>query len=169
MRNVSRRNVLKVGTASAISVAATGAAHSEEVRPIAEQADPSITPLLAYFGDAEKAMNRYVSLFENSEIVEVQRYGRGEVGDEGTIKIADFHLNGHRMRCIDAPGKHDWTFTPAVSLYIESSKEEELAKYYEELSKNGKVLMPLDTYPWSKKFAWVEDEFGVSWQLNLSN
>lgn len=58
--------------------------------------------------------------------------------------------------------------TSGLSLFVESSNEEALAKYFEALSKKGKVLMPLGTYPWSKKFGWVQDQFGVSWQLNVT-
>jgi len=130
--------------------------------------EPRVTPFLAFFGDAEKAMKRYVGLIENSRIVSVEHYGPGDVGKEGTVKIAAFTLNGQRVMCNDIPGEHNWTFTPAVSLYVENSNEEALAKYFEVLSKDGKILMPLDKYPFSKKFAWVEDEFGVSWQLNIT-
>ncbi|WP_145063812.1 VOC family protein [Adhaeretor mobilis] len=135
---------------------------------MANPREPRVSPFLAFFGDAEKAMNRYVGLIENSQIVSVERYGPGEVGKEGTVKIAAFTLNGQRVMCNDIPGEHNWTFTPAVSLYVENSDEEALAKYFEVLSKKGKVLMPLNEYPFSKKFAWVEDEFGVSWQLNIT-
>lgn len=168
MARISRREVLTAGAAGVVSSAATSVSKSDETKPIANQKDPRVTPFLAFFGNAEKAMNHYVGLIENSEIVSVEHFGPGDVGKEGTVKIAEFTLNGQRIMCNDIPGKHNWTFTPAVSLYVESSKEEALAKYFEALSKEGKVLMPLDEYPFSKKFAWVEDEFGVSWQLNIT-
>lgn len=100
--------------------------------------EPRITPFLAFFGDAEKAMKRYVGLIENSVIVSVAHYGPGDVGKEGTVKIAEFTLNGQRVMCNDIPGEHNWTFTPAVSLYVESSKEEALAKYFEACPKKAK-------------------------------
>ncbi len=168
MAGVNRRDVLKAGAAGVFSITATDVSLCEEIKPMTKQEEPRVTPFLAFFGDAEKAMRRYVALFENSQIVSIEHYGPGDVGKEGTVKIAEFTLNEHRIMCIDAPGEHTWTFTPAVSLYVESSKEEALAKYFEALSKEGKVLMPLDEYPFSKKFAWVQDEFGVSWQLNIT-
>ncbi|MNO02198.1 3-demethylubiquinone-9 3-methyltransferase [compost metagenome] len=64
--------------------------------------------------------------------------------------------------------KHGFTFTPAVSLYVNCESEAESDRVYEALSQGGQVLMPLGEYPFSSKFGWVADQFGVSWQLNLS-
>lgn len=116
MDRVRRRDVIKVGAAGVVLTAAPGVSHSNEVQPIADKAEPRVTPFLAYFGDAEQAMNRYVGLFEDSRILSVERYGPGEVGKEGTVKVAEFTLNGNRIMCNDIPGEHVWTFTPAVSL-----------------------------------------------------
>ena len=168
MAGVNRRDVLKAGAAGVFSITATDVSLCEEIKPMTKQEEPRVTPFLAFFGDAEKAMKRYVGLIENSQIVSVEHYGPDGVGKEGTVKIAEFTLNGQRVMCNDIPGEHNWTFTPAVSLYVENSNEEALAKYFEVLSKGGKVLMPLGEYPFSKKFAWVQDEFGVSWQLNIT-
>ncbi len=70
--------------------------------------------------------------------------------------------------CIDSYVKHGFTFTPAISLYVNCKSEEEINDLFAELSKGGQVLMPLDRYPFSDKFGWVADRFGVSWQLNLA-
>ncbi|MGI9427095.1 MAG: VOC family protein [Bythopirellula sp.] len=168
MTRINRREALSVGAAGVLSLTVADASVSEETKPMTKQKEPRVTPFLAFFGDAEKAMKRYVGLIENSKIVSVEHFGPGEVGKEGTVKVAEFTLNGQRVLCNDIPGEHNWTFTPAVSLYVENSNEEALAKYFEVLSKDGKILMPLDEYPFSEKFAWVEDEFGVSWQLNIA-
>jgi len=118
-------------------------------------------------GSAEKAMNFYVSLFKGSKIVHVERYGPGQQGAEGTVIIADFTLAGHELRCIDSPVKHGFTFTPSISLFVECESEEELDHAFQQLSEGGGVLMPLGNYGFSTKFGWVNDRFGVSWQLNL--
>jgi predicted 3-demethylubiquinone-9 3-methyltransferase (glyoxalase superfamily) len=118
-------------------------------------------------GAAEEAMKFYVSLFKGSEIRHIERYGPREPGKEGSVKIADFTLAEHRLRCIDSPGKHAFTFTPSISLFVECEDEPELDRVFKELSAGGAVLMPLDNYGFSTKFAWVNDRFGVSWQLNL--
>lgn len=118
-------------------------------------------------GHAEKAMNFYVSLFKGSKIVHVERYGPCQHGAEGTVKIADFNLAGHELRCIDSPMKHGFTFTPSISLFVECESEEELEHAFQQLSEGGGVLMPLGNYGFSTKFGWVNDRFGVSWQLNL--
>ena len=68
--------------------------------------------------DAEQAMNFYIELFDNSKIVDLQRWGTGEPGKEGTIKHATFELNGSRYMCSDSPPIHEWGFTPAVSNFV---------------------------------------------------
>ena len=117
--------------------------------------------------DAEQAMNFYVGLFDNSKIVNQKRWGKEGPGKEGTIMHATFNLNGKLFMCSDSPPIHNWDFTPAVSNYVECVDESELEQLFTKLSENGKVMMPLDNYGFSQKFGFVEDRFGVSWQLNL--
>jgi predicted 3-demethylubiquinone-9 3-methyltransferase (glyoxalase superfamily) len=69
--------------------------------------------------------------------------------------------------CIDSPIKHDFSFTPAVSLFVICEDEDELVEAFNQLSSDGSVLMPLDNYDFSRKFGWLNDRYGVSWQLNL--
>jgi predicted 3-demethylubiquinone-9 3-methyltransferase (glyoxalase superfamily) len=82
---------------------------------------------------------------------------------------ARFTLNGREFRCIDSPVKHDFTFTPAISLFVDCATASEVDALFAKLSAGGRVLMPLDAYPFSRRFAWVNDRFGVSWQLSLVN
>lgn len=117
--------------------------------------------------DAEQAMNFYVNLFENSKIIHLQRWGKDGPGKEGTVMHAEFELNGQRFMCSDSPPIHNGDFTPAVSNYVVCETEAELERLFTTLSENRIVAMPLDTYGFSKKFGWVIDQFGVSWQLNL--
>ena len=126
-----------------------------------------ITPFLMFEGTAEEAMNFYVSLFTNSEIQSVTRYGPGEAGAEGTIERADFTVAGQNVICIDSPITHAFSFTPSFSFFVECENENELDSAFNRLSDNGDILMPPDDYGFSKKFTWVNDRFGVSWQLNL--
>jgi predicted 3-demethylubiquinone-9 3-methyltransferase (glyoxalase superfamily) len=127
----------------------------------------AIATHLMFEGVAEKAMNLYVSLFKGSEIKRIERYGPGEQGAEGTIKRADFILGGHPLICIDSPIKHAFTFTPSMSIFVDCESEAELNEAFKQLSDGGQVLMPLDNYGFSKRFGWLKDRFGVSWQLNL--
>jgi predicted 3-demethylubiquinone-9 3-methyltransferase (glyoxalase superfamily) len=122
---------------------------------------------LMFEGVAEEAMNFYVSLFGGSEIIKVERYGPGEPGAEGTVKVATFTLIGREFICIDSPVKHQFTFTPSISLFVDCESEAELEKVFSQLSTGGQVLMPLDNYGFSTRFGWVKDRFGPSWQLNL--
>ncbi|WP_046179836.1 VOC family protein [Domibacillus tundrae] len=126
-----------------------------------------ITPFFMFEGNAEEAMNFYLSIFEGASISHITRYGANEVGKEGSVQQAIFTLNGQTFMCIDSPIKHDFTFTPALSLYITCDTEEEIDRLYGALSIGGAVLMPINAYPFSQKFAWFNDWFGVSWQLNL--
>ncbi|MFO0808958.1 MAG: VOC family protein [Gemmataceae bacterium] len=127
----------------------------------------SVTTFLMFEGKAEEAMTFYVSLFPGSAVTQIERYGPGGPGPEGSVKKADFILAGHRMACIDSPMKHAFTFTPSVSLFIECEDEAELDRAFAALSEGGAVLMPPGNYGFSTKFVWLNDRFGVSWQLNL--
>jgi predicted 3-demethylubiquinone-9 3-methyltransferase (glyoxalase superfamily) len=127
----------------------------------------SVTPFLMFEGTAEAAVNLYVSLFRDSSIQKIERYGPGENGREGSIKQCHFMVAGLRLRCFDSPIKHAFTFTPSVSLFVDCESEAELDAAYTKLSADGSVMMPPDNYGFSSKFTWVSDRFGVSWQLNL--
>lgn len=127
----------------------------------------TVTPMLMFEGSAEEAMELYVSVFPNSEITHVVRYGPDEQGKEGTIMRAEFVVGGQRFFCMDSSVQHAFSFTPSMSIFVECETEVELDAAFEQLSTGGGVLMPLANYGFSKKFAWVNDRFGVSWQLNL--
>ncbi len=127
-----------------------------------------ITPFLMFQdGNAEEAMNYYTSLIEDSEIMTISRYGANESGDEGTVMHATFSLKGQEFMCIDSNIKHAFSFTPSFSIYITCDSEQEINNLYEKLMTDGQALMPLNDYGFSKKFGWINDQFGVSWQLNL--
>lgn len=127
----------------------------------------SVTTFLMFDGQAEEAITFYVSLFRGSEVTRVEKYGPNEPGREGSVRRADFVLTGHQMMCIDSPAKHAFTFTPSTSLFVECEDEAELDRAFAALSADGKVLMPPGDYGFSAKFAWLNDRFGVSWQLNV--
>jgi len=127
-----------------------------------------VTPFLMFQGGkAEEAMNFYTSLIEDSEITSIVRYGADGPGDEGTVMQALFTLKGQEFMCIDSNIKHQFDFTPSFSIFLTCDTEEELDRLYETLMEGGQALMPLGNYGFSKKFGWVNDKFGVSWQLNL--
>lgn len=126
-----------------------------------------ITTFLLFEGNAEDAMTFYVSLFDDAGIVSITRYGADGPGKEGSVQHATFSLAGEQFMCIDSPAKHDFTFTPAVSLFVQCEDEAEIDRLYAALVEQGTELMPLGSYGFSTKFGWVNDRFGVSWQLNL--
>jgi predicted 3-demethylubiquinone-9 3-methyltransferase (glyoxalase superfamily) len=124
-----------------------------------------ITPFLMFEGQAESAMSFYLSLFPESEVLSIRRYGPNEGGAEGSVMHATFSLSGQQFMCIDSNVQHGFTFTPALSLYVTCASEDEIDQLFGRLSEGGQVLMPLSAYPFSPKFAWVADRYGVSWQL----
>ncbi|KFN15255.1 MULTISPECIES: VOC family protein [Bacillus] len=127
-----------------------------------------ITTFLMFDGNAEEAMTLYTSLFDQSEIINISRYGANEPGKEGTVMHATFTLNRQEFMCIDSSVKHEFTFTPSMSLYVNCDTEAEIDEVFNKLAQEGEVLMPLAVYPFSKKFGWLNDKYGVSWQLNFS-
>jgi predicted 3-demethylubiquinone-9 3-methyltransferase (glyoxalase superfamily) len=127
-----------------------------------------ITTFLMFEGKAEEAMRFYTSLFADSEVLSITRYGPAEAGPEGTVQLASFALAGQPFMCIDSAVSHNFTFTPSMSLYVQCDSDDEIERLYGALREGGQVLMPLDSYDFSAKFGWVNDPFGVSWQLNLA-
>lgn len=129
-----------------------------------------VIPFLMFQGGkAEEAMNYYTSLIEDAEITSIVRYGANESGDEGTVMQATFSLKGQDFMCIDSNVTHQFDFTPSFSIYVNCDTEKELEELYHKLMEGGQALMPLGDYGFSKKFGWLNDKFGISWQLNLPN
>jgi predicted 3-demethylubiquinone-9 3-methyltransferase (glyoxalase superfamily) len=128
-----------------------------------------ITTFLTFTGQAEEAMNFYISLFDGSEVRTIDRYGPDDGESAGQVRYARFSLTGQEFACIDSPPVHEWTFTPAISLWVTCDSEEEIDRLHARLGEDGQVFMPLGSYPFAKKFAWVADRYGVSWQLALQS
>jgi predicted 3-demethylubiquinone-9 3-methyltransferase (glyoxalase superfamily) len=127
----------------------------------------NIHPFLMFEGKAEEAMRFYVSLIPGSEILEIVRYGPGQPGPEGSVMKAAASISGQTVLCTDSFVKHNFTFTPAISLFVQCDSEAELARISSALADGGAVLTPVGNYGFSRLFAWVNDRFGVSWQLNF--
>lgn len=128
-----------------------------------------ITPFLMFQGGAaEQAMTFYTSLFADGRVVDVTRYGAEGPGPEGTVMRARFSLAGQEFLCSDSFITHDFSFTPSFSVWIETESEDELERLFAALADGGAQLMPLGEYGFSRRFGWVNDRFGVSWQLNLA-
>ena len=122
---------------------------------------------LMFAGEAWLAWDLYSSTLPSFRVERLERYGPGEPGAEGSVKCAEASLDGHALIIIDSPMKHAFTFTPAISLFLDCDSREELDSAFTKLSTGGQVLMPLDTYGFSTRFGWCSDRFDVSWQLNL--
>lgn len=125
-----------------------------------------VTPFLMFQGhNAQEAIDFYVDLIPDSHVQEIQHYGDSNPDHSDLIMFATVTIGGQDVKFSDSPIKHAFDFTPSFSFLIECESEEILRTLASQLEKDGRVLMPIDSYGFSKKFTWVEDRFGISWQL----
>jgi len=133
--------------------------------------NPKIIPCLWFDNDAEEAVNFYIKLFENSRINEVIKYGNA--GYEYHHKPADsimtieFELANQKFLALN--GGPIFKFSEAISLFVYCENEDKFDFLYNELKKDGMVLMEAGKYEWSPKYAWVKDKYGLSWQLDIES
>jgi predicted 3-demethylubiquinone-9 3-methyltransferase (glyoxalase superfamily) len=113
----------------------------------------NITPCLWYNNQAREAANLYCAAFENAKIT----------AQSPIVTAID--VNGQSLTLLD--GGPMYKPNPSISFYYICEKADELDRAWNTLSKEGMVLMPLDKYPWSEKYGWINDKFGVSWQISL--
>jgi predicted 3-demethylubiquinone-9 3-methyltransferase (glyoxalase superfamily) len=112
-----------------------------------------ITPFLWFDSQAEEAMNFYVSIFRNSKVLTVNRYGDAGPGPKGTVLTANFLLDGQEFVALN--GGPLYKFTPAISFVVNCETQEEVDAYWDQLSAGGR----------EDQCAWLQDKFGVSWQI----
>lgn len=124
-----------------------------------------IRPFITLEGKAKQALDLYKSVFPSFDLISIQNHA--EPHDE-LIMVATFSIEGQEVMISDSPISHEWSLTPGISFFVEIGSEEYLENYANSLSRNGKVMMPVGNYGFSKMFTWVEDEFGVNWQLNVN-
>jgi predicted 3-demethylubiquinone-9 3-methyltransferase (glyoxalase superfamily) len=115
--------------------------------------------------DVRGAIGFYVALFPGAAAGEIERFGARQPGKEALVMRASFTVGGLTVLCNDSPVKHAFTFTPANSLFVDCDSEAELDRIAAGLG--AQFLMPPGNYGFSRKFAWINDRFGVSWQINL--
>jgi len=112
-----------------------------------------ITPFLWFDGNAEEAMNLYVSVFKNSKIVNVRRYGDAGPGPKGSVMTGTFQIEGQEFFALNGGPKYK--FTPAISLFVNCEIQEEVDELWDKLSAGGH----------KDKCGWLQDKFGLSWQI----
>ena len=112
-----------------------------------------ISPFIWFDNNAEEAMNLYTSLFTNSKIVSVSRYGEAGPGQAGTVMTATFTLNGQEFMALN--GGPEFKFTEAISFFVNCETQEEVDELWEKLSAGGE----------KGQCGWLKDKFGVSWQI----
>ncbi len=128
-----------------------------------------IIPCLWFKNKAEEAVNVYTSLFANSKIGNISRYGKEgfEIHGqkEGTVLTIGFQLDDQEFSALN--GGPLFKFNPSISFYVNCETEKEVDFLWESLLKGGNVMMPLGKYDWSEKYGWLNDRFGLSWQISL--
>jgi predicted 3-demethylubiquinone-9 3-methyltransferase (glyoxalase superfamily) len=127
-----------------------------------------ITPFLWFKDEAEDAAKFYVSLFKNSKLGDIARYIEGSPGEAGSVMTVSFELCGQEYTALNGGPIEGFDFTPAISFFVSCETMEELNTLWEKLSDGGSVMMEKQEYPWSEQYGWLNDKFGVSWQLNLT-
>lgn len=130
-----------------------------------------IVPFLWFDSEAEEAAGFYTSIFGASSIDKVSHYGKEGANisgrPEGSVMTVEFELEGEEFIALN--GGPYFKFSPAVSFFVSCGTEDEADRLFDKLSEGGTVLMELGEYPFSKKFGWLEDKYGVSWQINLGS
>jgi predicted 3-demethylubiquinone-9 3-methyltransferase (glyoxalase superfamily) len=112
-----------------------------------------ITPFLWFDNNCEEAMNFYVSVFKNSKVLSVRRYGEGGPGPKGTVMTGTFQLDGQEFMALNG-GPH-FKFTEAISLFVNCETQEEVDELWEKLSEGGA----------KSQCGWLKDKYGLSWQI----
>jgi predicted 3-demethylubiquinone-9 3-methyltransferase (glyoxalase superfamily) len=112
-----------------------------------------ITPFLWFDDQAEEAMNFYVSIFKNSKVASITRYGDEGPGPKGTVMVASFQLDGQEFLALN--GGPQFTFSPAVSFVVNCETQEEVDEFWEKLSQGGA----------KNQCGWLQDKYGLSWQV----
>jgi len=112
-----------------------------------------ITPFLWFDNKAEEAANFYVSIFHNSKVVNIVRYGEAGPGPTGSVMIATFQLDGQEFTALN--GGPQFTFSPAISFVVDCKTQQEVDDLWERLSEGGEKL----------QCGWLRDKYGLSWQI----
>jgi predicted 3-demethylubiquinone-9 3-methyltransferase (glyoxalase superfamily) len=114
---------------------------------------PEITPFLWFDTEGEDAANFYTSVFPNSKIVDVARYGAAGPRPEGTVMTVSFELDGKRFVALN--GGPDFKFTEAISFLVNCKTQDEVDAYWSKLSEGGE----------EGPCGWLKDRYGLSWQI----
>jgi predicted 3-demethylubiquinone-9 3-methyltransferase (glyoxalase superfamily) len=126
-----------------------------------------ITPHLWFDGDAEDAVNRYTTIFNDATSGTISRYDEASAAASGqpagSVLTVEFELEGQTFVALN--GGPQFPFTPAISFIVNCPTRDGVDELWTQLSDDGEELMPLDSYPFSDRYGWTNDEYGVSWQL----
>jgi predicted 3-demethylubiquinone-9 3-methyltransferase (glyoxalase superfamily) len=120
-------------------------------------------PFLMFQGDCEEALTLYTRVIPGAVVAALHK------GPDGKVAMARLSIAGLEIMANDSPPVHAFTFTPSTSTFLTVETEAQVDALAEALGEGGKTMMPAGAYGFSKRFAWVNDRYGVSWQINLPN
>ena len=124
-----------------------------------------ISTFLTFSGNAEKAMNLYVSLFEDTKILSLTHFGEGDRGVVGQVMNGEFEINGQSFMVMDMEKQYAPELNWGVSIFVRCQDEAEFDRLFTTFSEGGSVMMGPEAVNHLRKVAWVTDSFGITWQL----
>lgn len=128
-----------------------------KIADVGQKIAPTLMFVNDQFGNAEEAIGHYTSIFKNSEVDGILRYGPDEEGPEGLVKHAQFKLDDGKFMIMDGPGEHDFDFNEGISLVVHCKTADEVDYYWEKLNQGGD--------PKAQQCGWLKDKYGISWQV----
>jgi len=126
-----------------------------KISDVGQKFTPSLLFTKEHAGKAEEAVKFYTSVFDNSSVSGILKYSAGENEAEGTVKHAQFSLDGQMFMATDSSGPHNFIFNEAISLFVNCKTQEEVDHFWKKLSEGGAT----------SRCGWLKDKFGISWQI----
>lgn len=120
-------------------------------------------PFLMFTGRAEEALNLYAASLPDARIVALERTPDGSGVATARLAVGDLEI-----MAFDSPPVHDFDFTPSMSIFLTVGTPEVVDRTAGLMAEGGKVLMPAGEYPFAQRYAWIQDRFGVSWQISAA-
>lgn len=120
-------------------------------------------PFLMFTGRAGEALASYAETLPDARIVTLERTPDGSGVAVGRLAVGDLEI-----MAFDSPPVHDFDFTPSMSIFVAVEMPEAVDRLADAMAEGGKVMMPTGEYPFAKRYAWIQDRFGVSWQISAA-
>ena len=121
-------------------------------------------PFITVEKRAQEALDFYSSVFPSFSLISLNHHAEPH---HELVMLGIFSIKGQEIMISDSFVSHEWGISPGISFFLDLDDKDELDTILKSLEEQGKIHMPANDYGFSKRFAWVEDKFGVNWQLNV--